>query len=255
MRMQVPLRKPQPWVLPVTLASLALGALIASKLTATDDNAIDVYKMRPEQVAVLYTQAVRENQQQQEQLVKLQNRLDKLVDGATDEVKLREALQKEIDDLRVRSGSTAVEGPGIVVTIDDTNILKSKPADLNTAVMVTHDYDLLLVVNELRAAGAEAIAVNDQRVVGSSAIRCAGPIININNHQVGAPFIIRAVGKPDTLAGAMTLPNGELDQLKLLGIHVQIDKRELIRVPAVSVLPAMQVGKPVPQKDTDTNGK
>ena len=68
--------------------------------------------------------------------------------------------------LQLLAGTTAVEGAGIEVVLDDSAI--PKKANENPNLYIIHDEDLLRVLNELRAAGAEAISLNDQRIVAMS---------------------------------------------------------------------------------------
>ena len=198
MKMQVPLAKPQPWMMPVTVVCLALGALIAMMLRAAigGEAIIDPNQMSREQLAVLYAQTTRENSLQQNELVKLRSQLNDMFDTAARETE----LQREINTLRVRAGVTAVEGPGIVITEDDTNIIKPGITDISMEARMIHDLDLILLVNELRNAGAEAIDINGQRIASNTSIRCVGSVINVNNRPVSTPFVIRAIGKVDTLA-------------------------------------------------------
>ncbi len=249
MRMQVPITKPQPWVLPVTVVCLALGILIALMLKlSTPDTTTPDPNMRPEEQARYYKL---QNDELQKEINKVRTKLNDYIDASTNQDKLQKALLQELDDLRIRDGETIVEGPGIVITADDTNMLK--PSMTNTDsnalnALLIHDIDLMMVVNELRAAGAEAIAINDQRVVGSTAIRCVGPVIRINDRTVSTPFIIQAIGKADTLYGGMNLPDGELDYLRKVGFHVDVVKKDKMRVPAIVVLPPLEVGKVVVDK-------
>ena len=97
---------------------------------------------------------------------------------------------------------------------------------------IIHDEDILRVVNELRAGGAEAIAINDQRLIGTSEIRCSGPTITVNGKVFGAPFIVTAIGDPDTLNSALTLRGGVVDSLKHWGIKVTVKKEQSVAVPA-----------------------
>ncbi len=76
--------------------------------------------------------------------------------------------------LNLLAGTTEVEGAGIEIVLDDSNI--PKKANENPNLYIIHDEDLLRVLNELRAAGAEAISLNDQRIVAMSEVRCAGPV-------------------------------------------------------------------------------
>jgi uncharacterized protein YlxW (UPF0749 family) len=79
---------------------------------------------------------------------------------------------------------------------------------------VIHDADILNIVNELRAAGAEAISINDERVTATSNIRCGGPTINIDGKRHAVPFVIKAIGNPRTLEAGATAPSGYIDLME-----------------------------------------
>lgn len=244
-RMHIPLTKPQPWVLPVTFVCLALGMLVAIMLKARLPKKLDTTNMSRDQLAALYAEKVNEKDNLQRQYDELNARLNKLTDKKLDEQNLRAELQKIIDDLRVRAGTTPVEGPGIVIIIDDSKQAGQNTQDIDVAPLLTHDVDLMQVVNELRTVGAEAIAINDQRVTGSTAIRCVGPAIKVNDQAVSTPFVIRAIGKPDELYGAVNMPYGILDVLRKMNMRVEVSKREKITLPAVNVQPPLQVSHPI----------
>lgn len=203
--------------------------------------------MRPEEQVSVLTRRVKIAE---DEARKLRDEKNKMLDAISEKDKTYGAFTREVQSLRVAAGTTALEGPGIVITIDDTRAPNSKNTDLNSAALLTHDVDLLMLVNELHAAEAEAIMVNDQRVIGSSAIRCAGPVIQVNSQPISAPFIFKVIGKPDVLNGAVNLPTGILEQLKAIGIHVKVEKRDKIQVPAIPVLPELKVGAPVPTVET-----
>ncbi|MBQ9636234.1 MAG: DUF881 domain-containing protein, partial [Acidaminococcaceae bacterium] len=113
------------------------------------------------------------------------------------------AAQKEMDELKARAGETALEGKGIILTVDDSK--QAAKAGENKNLYIIHDEDLLRVVNELRAAGAEAISLNGQRLIGSSEIRCVGPTVLVNERRLAAPFVIHAIGNPQTLESSLEL--------------------------------------------------
>lgn len=252
MKMHVPLGKPQPWVIPVTVVCLAFGGFIASLYSAAASGSapIDVSKMSREQLALMYAQSLTTQQSQQKEIEDLRTKVSALLDTQTK----GEALQKEINDLRVRAGSTPVKGEGVLLTLDDTGNVKNATFDPNVNLRVVHDSDLFTLVNELRSAGAEAIAVNDQRVIGSTAIRCAGPVIQVNGTQVAPPFRIRAIGKADTLYGAINMPGGDLELLRQLGIKVTAAKKQAMVIPAIKILPLFAVGKPVADNTPPSDG-
>jgi uncharacterized protein YlxW (UPF0749 family) len=128
------------------------------------------------------------------------------------------------------SGLSAVRGPGILVTMADSARPRNRQEDPN--VFLIHDDDLLKVVNELRAAGAEAISINGQRLTALSEIRCVGPTISINAVRVAPPIVISAIGDAPTMESALKMRGGVVDQLSLWGIEVTITRQADILVPA-----------------------
>lgn len=125
-------------------------------------------------------------------------------------------------------GLSEVKGSGIIITLKDSK--KDIKNALNPNELVVHDEDILNVINELKNAGAEAISINDQRVIPTTGIICGGNIIEINKEKVGVPFEIKAIGLPELLAG-LERPYGYLDYLKDDGIQVEVKKSNSITIP------------------------
>lgn len=123
-------------------------------------------------------------------------------------------LQTRLQDERILAGVTPVEGPGITVTLMD-GISNGN----NTETVLTHDWDVRQVINELFTAGAEAVSINGYRVVATSGIFCTGPVVEINNHRIGAPFQIEAIGDPNALQSALQIQGGILDSLRSRGVN------------------------------------
>ncbi len=118
--------------------------------------------------------------------------------------------------------SAPVSGPGVVVVLDDS---QAPPGRL------LHDQDLLVLVNELRAAGATAIAVADQRLGALSEIRCAGNHIRVNGAPVAPPYVIRATGDPAVLRTALELRDGILDRLRRYGFRAEVREEQRLTIP------------------------
>ena len=125
-------------------------------------------------------------------------------------------------------GLTEVTGPGVIVTLSDSK--KDANSVLNPSTLLVHDADVLSVINELKNAGAEAISINDQRLVPNSSISCGGNIIDINGEKVGAPFVIKAIGLPEQLA-ALSRQGGYLEILKAASVGVELKKSNNITIP------------------------
>ena len=130
-----------------------------------------------------------------------------------------EAVQQLKNNLlkaRIFAGLETVKGAGIIVTLDNNGFLE-----------VT-DLDILNVVNELRASGAQAISVNDERIVAMSEIREAGQYIVINGKQFRAPFVIKAIADPDNMERALMMIDGVVDNLEEDGLNVSLKKSDEI---------------------------
>ena len=136
-------------------------------------------------------------------------------------------LQSELEQLRLFSGLTEVQGVGIVVTMNDSSTKKG--GDSNAYLV--HAEDILSVINELNVGGAEAISINGQRIVGKTSVSCAGSIVMVNGERVAAPFEILAVGDGDILQSALKFPGGVVDNLAPWGIEITIRKEANVVVP------------------------
>lgn len=149
--------------------------------------------------------------------------------------------------LQLLAGTSDVEGSGIEVVLDDSNI--AKKANENPNLYIIHDEDLLRVLNELRAAGAEAISLNDQRIVAMSEVRCAGPTVSVNNVRSAPPYVIKAIGAPKTLASALRLRGGVVETFEFWGIQVKIKTVDNLRIPALKAPRSFEYAKVVESKE------
>lgn len=94
-----------------------------------------------------------------------------------------------------------------------------------------HDGDLVEIINQLKNAGAEAISINDQRIINTTAITCDGTVVRVNGEKTGAPFVIEAIGSPEGLKGALEMVNSYVDQMVRDGVKVEINKSNNITIP------------------------
>lgn len=156
-------------------------------------------------------------------------------------------LQDELFNVKMAAGMLEVEGAGIVLTLNDSIRALQIGEDPNDALI--HDYDILMVVNELKASGAEAISVNGERIVAMSEIRCAGPTILVNWIKIAPPFEIKAIGDPDMLESGLTMKGGHLQTLKLLDMQITLQKEENIVIPAYSGRMKYNYSSPVQYKE------
>ncbi len=128
-------------------------------------------------------------------------------------------------------GLTEVNGAGIIIRVADSTI--DPNTVVNSSLLLIHDLDILKIVNELKNAGAEAISINEQRLILTTPIICGGNIININGERIGSPFEIKAIGSPEALAN-LDRPDGILGILKDRTIDVKLKKDNNITIPKYS---------------------
>ena len=128
-------------------------------------------------------------------------------------------------------GLTDVKGDGIVIKLEDNkSVTKSALSALdNIEYYLVHDSDLITIVNELWNAGAEAIAINGQRIVSSSAITCEGNVIKVNGEKIGTPFEIKVIGSQELIYGAISRPGGYYEYMRETGVMAQIYKSNNIK--------------------------
>ncbi|MCR3956189.1 MAG: DUF881 domain-containing protein [Gudongella sp.] len=149
---------------------------------------------------------------------------------STGDANIIDILEEDVRGNRSRAGYSALEGPGIEIVMYD-NIGENIGLDFNDYII--HDVDIMNIINDLRVAGAEAISINDQRIIAWSEIKCGGPIIRVNGKSIGTPFMIKAIGDPQLLMAAVNAPGTYGDNLtKIYGIGLQPYVRDKVEVAA-----------------------
>ena len=130
-------------------------------------------------------------------------------------------LEEEVKEAEKKLGYTDVKGEGIIVTISD--------GEKNIEY-----YDILDLINELNAAGAEAISVNDERIVSTTDIKQVElRIILVNTRKISGPYTIKAIGDKKDMEAALVIKGGYVDRLKIVdGKGIEIKQEDNIVVPA-----------------------
>ncbi len=159
-----------------------------------------------------------------EELVAREKALADITKNASDESSLVNKMQSEVNRYKHILGLTDVAGEGVIVHID--NPLELSETDEFINIIDEYHY-LLMFVNELTAAGAEAISVNEERLIATSEIRTVGDAININGNLYKAPFMIKAIGNKVVLHSAINQRFGMVSLLRGRGYQVdtaQVDE-------------------------------
>jgi uncharacterized protein YlxW (UPF0749 family) len=141
-----------------------------------------------------------------------------------------QAYQEELKTAQLRAGLTQVVGQGVEITLDDNYVgMRENPGGDPNQFIIHYD-DILSVVTDLKSAGAEAIAINDQRMVGTTELRCVGNVILVNTTRLAPPFVIQAIGNVSILWD--TVAHGRYNYLLSNNFPVAINSDDELVLPA-----------------------
>lgn len=217
------------WQLPVTLISFTVGILLSTQFKSQADYRNSIPSRRVEDLMVMLKSAEQTKKSLEKEVLSLRTKLQDQGGGQHN----------------FPTNWTAMKGPGLEVTIVDSPKSLQKGEDPNMAV--AHNVDLLQIINELRSDGAEAIAINDQRLAENSEIACAGSTIMVNRSRIAPPFIIKAIGNQETMEAGLKMRGGIVDYLQFYGIQVTISKKAEVVVPMYRGANTLKYAHPVTQ--------
>jgi uncharacterized protein YlxW (UPF0749 family) len=203
----------------VALLLFVLGLGLAIQVRSTSDNSV-LRGARQEDLVRILDEIDNRTQRLEDEKRRLEDQRTELENSSDQAEEARkQTLQKE-QQLGILAGTVAAQGPGITLTIQDLS--------------GTVDSDMLLdAIQELRAAGAEAIQVNDIRVVADTHFSGNGGEIEVNGKQVFAPYRFKVIGKPQDLEPALNIPGGVVQTLEKEQATVTVTRSEKIVIDAL----------------------
>jgi uncharacterized protein YlxW (UPF0749 family) len=169
-----------------------------------------------------------------EQLAGLRSALDAKQQNSAQSAELLQDLSNELQSQRALAGLTPVHGPGVEVVLNDST-RPVVPSEVNTEFYLVHDYDLRDVINLLWAVGAEAIAVNNERIVTTTSIYCVGATIMVNDTRMSPPYVIRAIGPADQQESILKSADFLADlksRVSRYRLEFKVTRSESVTVPA-----------------------
>ncbi|MDN5276367.1 MAG: hypothetical protein PWR01_332 [Clostridiales bacterium] len=227
--------------LSITLVSLILGLALAAQFKNVQRVGGSVSLQRTQELTRQVQKLEQENEALEARIQEYEKRIREFENAVQSEGQSNKLIYEELERTRMLAGLVDVQGPGVVVTV---NVKYVSEWGQDAIVQNVRYDDLLKLVNELNAAGAEAIAINDERIIATTEIRNAGDYIVINTNRYSTPFEIKAIGNPDTLEAALKLLGGVADDL---GVYLQINIRRVdnIRIPKYRGTFQYKFAKPV----------
>ena len=211
----------------VLLAALILGILVSVQWSA----GVPQSTSTPDQVSRTIRQLEVEQAELKRTVGRLRERLDIRQQELGAGTETLEGLRTELVWHKTRAGLVDVRGPGLQVVLDDSQ----HPSGGNVNDYLIHDFDLRDVINVLWMAGAEAAAVNGERIVNGSSIYCVGSTVMVNDTRLSPPYEISAIGDPIRMQDHLQNP-GYLAELKTRSSRLGL-RFETIRVDSM-IIPA-----------------
>lgn len=141
-----------------------------------------------------------------------------------------EGLGRQLAQYRAQAGHVPLTGPGVLIELDDSPFPLRPGDDPNTVIL--HYTDLQGVLNELWASGAEAVAINGERIIATTGLNCVGTTIIANAKRIAPPYRIAAVGDVEEMLRYLARPDGVLAGLRAFGFPVKVAKSAGLTVPA-----------------------
>ncbi|MDQ3096152.1 MAG: DUF881 domain-containing protein [Actinomycetota bacterium] len=216
-------------VVAVLLALVGFSAALQIRLTNTDG---DFSGQRRQDLVALLDSLSSATDRSESRIDELEETRDELLTSSQRRQAALEQGRSELDVLAILSGTVAATGPGITVTVTDPDGSVLAASMLNG-------------IEELRDAGAEAIEVNDQvRVVASTSFTEVGDQIVVDDVTLRPPYVIDAIGSPQTLSEAMVFPGGFSDEVEELGGAVSVEQLDVVRVDSLHKVEEPEYSQP-----------
>ncbi len=211
--------------------ALLLGFAIATQVHQTQSQGLE--SLREDELVRLLDDVQTDNSRLSDEIRDLQTQRDQLASGAAGSSEARAAAEERIDSLGILAGTVAAQGQGITLRVSD-------PKHGVTAAL------LLDTVEELRDAGAEAMQIDDVRIVASTYFTdLADGGVSASGTDLAQPYVIRAIGDKATLAAAMAIPGGVNESVRQVGASIAVTEHGSVVVDALHTVTKPQYARPV----------
>ncbi len=224
------LRSIPSWQVTLSVALLALGFLIAAQLSAEGPR---IRYTSQERAPLIETVLGLQTHQDElkARILELRAQIRATEAQLPGSAAQEKTLNADLERARIQSGLVQLTGTGLVFRLEDADTVG---APGSTDGLVTAR-DVRIVVQELWLAGAEAVSVNGERVVGTTAVLDIGNSILVNSAYLAPPYEIRAIGPPDLyarLTGAASFVEFVRDRVSPAGLRLSFAELERVTVPA-----------------------
>jgi len=180
------------------------------------------------------------------QLMEYRDEVEKLRVEVSTNSGTSEVMAAQLARAEMLAGLSDVEGEGVVVTLTDRPASRQNDSEftIDPNWGLIHNDMILRVINELHASCAKAINLNNERILSTTEVRCAGPTVTVNKTPYATPFVIRAIGPADTMDSALRMKGGVREYIEVFGAGISISKSTSVQVKRYTGAYGTQYAKP-----------
>lgn len=211
-------------VFTIAIACFALSTVMCMQFKIVNQTDItSIETMREEELRSELANWKQKYKDAEEQFIEKNIKLKEYKEKEQSSDQSSELVAKEYEQVNTYLGKTNVQGEGIIISINDTDDEEIDPISAE---------DLLIIVDYLKAAGAEAISINEERIINmSDIVYVSNSIIYINQQRILAPYVIKAIGDSTNLESTLLGTGGYIEQLKNIGFEISINKNNKVIIP------------------------
>lgn len=209
----------------IALVCVFLGIILAIQFKTVNKTIGEgvLPTQKAQQLSIELKKAQDERDGLRQELDDIEEKISQYEKGESEKNVYTENLYKDLEKYRMFAGYLDLQGPGIVLEINDPPM----DVQLGEESSIVDDYDIILqIISVLNASEAEAISINDQRYTSYTEIVRAGNHIEINGVSVGAPIVIKAIGDPSLLESSLIFKGGILWYLENYSDYIVQLKQE-----------------------------
>lgn len=203
------------------LCVILVAVMFAQFKTVEETDITGIEQARESELQTMLASWKTKYEEVEEKLIDTQNKIAEYQEKIDSNQQASELIDKELEQTNLLVGKTDVTGEGIIVTLEDN--------DEKTIL----DSDLRTLVNELKLAGAEAISINNERILNMTEIVNVNDYILVNENRIVSPYVVKAIGNQTYLSSALNLKvSGFIDSYQKLGKTVKMTKEKNIKIEA-----------------------
>lgn len=220
------IHKLKKWEIPITITLLFFGILLSVQFNTQQELLNSLEKQNEQDLVAVVKNLNDKRAALQVEIEDLLKQKTNLVDKAASGDSVQSTIENDLKELRKANGTTALEGPGVSISITTSD----------NSIMYL---DLVDIINELWAIGAEAISVNDIRINNETKINDVldgnKTMVAVNGKKLLSPIIIKAIGDPKALDAGLNLEGGVIYSLSTLyNIRPEIREETKLTIPAAT---------------------